>query len=640
MKNYLKIASVFAISLFATSFADAQSVPFNAYSVQSLGGNCVQQGSVMVQSANGQSICLGAGAAGQVLQSGGPGADVSWLTTAGTGTVTSVGLTAPSEISISGSPITAAGSFSLSWANQSANSVFAGPVSGVANTPGFRALVGADLPDPTISTKGGVISSAGGTNQFATGVNTSGAVTYAQPAFWNLSGNIAISQMSGGAGATSSTYWRGDGAWSSLPASASVQSIAALQALTPANGDYNTLDVAWRGGVFVFDSANHAADVAADTAQGIYIAPNSDLTGASGAWVRQYTGIANVQWFGAIPNDGLDDTTALNATTALLNSAFIPNGSYNTNGPWNLESQAVLWFESVDASITSTSATAVLRGAGTTAYRTYFIKIHSGSIYGNSSQTCLDFTSTTLATVYDTLFTQCYIGIKNGGAGSLGAYYNSFYNVAVTSSNTGIENGTLGNEIKFNGGKVGDVVNGSVDYDNSGVVYQGVAFEVFTGAAQTFSSGGLVSSHIRSIDCRFENPSTGGLYATAIAFSINASNADAQIRGPQIIQVAIPYSGSGIRTIINGVQHVTVTQSVASLAAGAYRQDAFTIPNLLVGDVVSVSLPGSVWPNGLIVGSPIVTFGVVYLQLFNATAGALAVASADYEFTVSKKNPE
>jgi hypothetical protein len=64
----------------------------------------------------------------------------------GSGTVTSVGLTAPSEIGVSGSPVTSSGTIALSWANETANRVFAGPSTGSPATPAFRALVAADIP--------------------------------------------------------------------------------------------------------------------------------------------------------------------------------------------------------------------------------------------------------------------------------------------------------------------------------------------------------------------------------------------------------------------------------------------------------------------------------------------------------------
>lgn len=64
----------------------------------------------------------------------------------GSGTVTSVAMTVPSILSVSGSPITTSGTLAVTLATQTANTVFAGPTSGVAATPTFRALVAADLP--------------------------------------------------------------------------------------------------------------------------------------------------------------------------------------------------------------------------------------------------------------------------------------------------------------------------------------------------------------------------------------------------------------------------------------------------------------------------------------------------------------
>ncbi len=64
----------------------------------------------------------------------------------GSGTVTSVAVSAPAEFIVSGSPVTTSGTISITKADESANTVWAGPVSGSDAQPAFRALVLEDLP--------------------------------------------------------------------------------------------------------------------------------------------------------------------------------------------------------------------------------------------------------------------------------------------------------------------------------------------------------------------------------------------------------------------------------------------------------------------------------------------------------------
>lgn len=85
------------------------------------------------------------GTDGQVLASDGVGG-LEWLDVAGTGTVTSVGLSAPDVFSVSGSPVTVSGTLALSLAAQAANEVWAGPTTGSDAAPTFRPLVVADIP--------------------------------------------------------------------------------------------------------------------------------------------------------------------------------------------------------------------------------------------------------------------------------------------------------------------------------------------------------------------------------------------------------------------------------------------------------------------------------------------------------------
>jgi len=64
----------------------------------------------------------------------------------GSGTVTSVGLSMPAIFSVAGSPVTAAGTFTVTLATEAANTVWAGPGTGAPATPTFRGLVIADIP--------------------------------------------------------------------------------------------------------------------------------------------------------------------------------------------------------------------------------------------------------------------------------------------------------------------------------------------------------------------------------------------------------------------------------------------------------------------------------------------------------------
>jgi hypothetical protein len=72
------------------------------------------------------------------------------LTAASSGSpVTNVGLTAANIFTVTGSPVTGAGTIDISLANEAANTVFAGPNTGSPAVPTFRSLVGDDIPNIT-----------------------------------------------------------------------------------------------------------------------------------------------------------------------------------------------------------------------------------------------------------------------------------------------------------------------------------------------------------------------------------------------------------------------------------------------------------------------------------------------------------
>lgn len=145
---------------------------------------------------------------GQVLSAAATGSSqrCTWVNNGGGGGggVLSVGLTMPGQFSVGGSPVTSTGSFTVAWANQSANLIFAGPSSGAAAAPAFRSMVLGDMP--TIGTNtvlgnvtaGTAIPTALSTIQLTALVNVFSAT---------LSG--AVPASSGG----TTNFLRADGSW-------------------------------------------------------------------------------------------------------------------------------------------------------------------------------------------------------------------------------------------------------------------------------------------------------------------------------------------------------------------------------------------------------------------------------------------
>lgn len=88
-------------------------------------------------------------------------------------------------------------------------------------------------------------------------------------------------------------------------------------------------------GLFKWDPSNQSANVAIDTLMGIYVPPESDLTGASGAWVRVVENDNNVKWWGAVGDGVTNDTSALQVainvsggTSVNRGSLYFPKGTY------------------------------------------------------------------------------------------------------------------------------------------------------------------------------------------------------------------------------------------------------------------------------------------------------------------------
>lgn len=102
-------------------------------------------------------------------------------------------------------------------------------------------------------------------------------------------------------------------------------SISALQALTGmTNGQSAFLSLGGRSGLFLWDGSDLSTEVAADTLQGVYIAPASDVTGASGAWVRKLNGYVTPEMFGGSLQHAILSRNKVIGDAVLSSSFTIP----------------------------------------------------------------------------------------------------------------------------------------------------------------------------------------------------------------------------------------------------------------------------------------------------------------------------
>jgi hypothetical protein len=107
--------------------------------------------------------------------------------------------------------------------------------------------------------------------------------------------------------------------------------IAELRSLTGVqNGQAAAVMMTGRAGLFYFSSVNLSAQVANDPQSGVYVAPSSDTTGSSGAWIRQYGQAAafnakvNIAWFGAVGDGVTDDYPAIQGAVDFSLNVFFP----------------------------------------------------------------------------------------------------------------------------------------------------------------------------------------------------------------------------------------------------------------------------------------------------------------------------
>lgn len=247
------------------------------------------------------------GTSGQVLSTNGSGT-LSWVTTtSSSGTVTSVGLSLPAIFSVTNSPVTTSGTLTASLATQTANTVFAGPITGVAAAPTFRSLVTSDIPTLNQNTTG-------------TASNVTGTVAIANGGTGQTTATAAFNALAPSQASNSGKYLKTDGtntSWATVTAGP-MFTVSATAPVSPTQGDqwFDT------DNGFLYQYINDG-----NTSQWIQIGGNILTTGVpAGGTTNQFLVKGSNSDYNVTWSSTLNNPTILNYTETIFspaaNSAF------------------------------------------------------------------------------------------------------------------------------------------------------------------------------------------------------------------------------------------------------------------------------------------------------------------------------
>ena len=192
----------------------------------------------------------------------------------------------------------------------------------------------------------------------ALGTPASGVMTNVTglPLATGVTGNLAVARLNGGSGASSSTYWRGDGTWATPSGGGGASAVTDLTDLKPTRTNATVLGIA-------------AGNAGLGSSASVYGAATATLSGASasstayiyvlaGTLTVGHNGAATVTCSGCTTVTGI---TAFPATALPIGTATYTTSNWDVSGITDL--RALI---SVERELTSTSLTVTTTATGTT----------------------------------------------------------------------------------------------------------------------------------------------------------------------------------------------------------------------------------------------------------------------------------
>ena len=272
-------------------------------------------------------------------------------TGSGSGSVTSVALSLPAQFSVSGSPITSSGTFTVSWASQAGHSFFAGLDGSGSGTPAFRTIAADDVPTLNQSTSGNAATATASDHSptqcssglYSQGDTTRWAANCATVQYSQLGGTVPTWNQSTTGNAATATTTTGNAA------------TATALAATPgqcSSGNYAT-------GIAAAGTANCGA-VQYSQLGGTVTTWNQNTTGTA-AGITQAASIhidnsagANYVCINCDNNTGTSGFVVQNGTGSSPTTEFQVTGSGNTTATGFLASKG--WFGNYAATFTAGAA--------------------------------------------------------------------------------------------------------------------------------------------------------------------------------------------------------------------------------------------------------------------------------------------